>query len=134
MRKQSSRSAVLLHSCAVTAQLICAFVFAAQIVQFLFYLHPKFQASSHFLWLYSLVCVRPVQKLHCWFSHEAAHMLKILMVHTSSSSDRIFSTRINMFGDVTTFWYRAVVKRPFTVYIAPRSLVIVRIPAVVVPF
>ena len=33
-------------SCAVTAQLISAFVFAEQIVQSLFFLNPKFQASS----------------------------------------------------------------------------------------
>ena len=38
------------------------------------YLNPKFQASSSFLCLYSLVCVGPVRKPHCWFSHEAAHM------------------------------------------------------------
>ena len=30
-------------SCAVTTQLISAFVFATRIVQFLFYLNPKFQ-------------------------------------------------------------------------------------------
>ena len=51
------------------------FVFAARIVQFLFYLNPKFQASSSFLCLYRPVCVRPVRKPHCWFSHEAAHLL-----------------------------------------------------------
>ena len=44
-------------SCAVTAQLISAFVFAIRIVQFLYYLNPKFQASSHLLWLYSPICV-----------------------------------------------------------------------------
>ena len=33
-------------SCAVTAQLISAFIFTSWIVQFLFLLHPKFQASS----------------------------------------------------------------------------------------
>ena len=44
-------------SCAVTAQLISAFVFATQIVQSLFILNSKFQASSHLLWLYSPVCV-----------------------------------------------------------------------------
>ena len=33
----------------VTAKLISAFVFATRIVQFLFYLNPKFQASSSFL-------------------------------------------------------------------------------------
>ena len=48
--------------------------FAAQMVQFLFYLNPKFQASSSFLCLYRPVCVGPVRKPHCWFSHEAAHM------------------------------------------------------------
>ena len=46
-------------SCAVTAQLISAFVFAKRVVQSLFYLNPKFQASGHLLWLYSPVCVGP---------------------------------------------------------------------------
>ena len=50
-------------SCAVTAQLISAFVFATRIVHSLYYLNSKFQASSHLLWLYSPVCVRPGQKL-----------------------------------------------------------------------
>ena len=44
-------------SCAVTAQLISAFVFATRIVLSLFYLIPKFQAFGHLLWVYSLVCV-----------------------------------------------------------------------------
>ena len=39
-------------SCAVTAQLISAFVFATQIVQSIKFLNPKFQASSHPLWLW----------------------------------------------------------------------------------
>ena len=34
---------------AVTTKLISAFVFATRIIQFLFYLNPKFQASSSFL-------------------------------------------------------------------------------------
>ena len=42
--------------CAVTALLISAFVFATSIVQSLFFLNPKFQASNHLLWLYSSVC------------------------------------------------------------------------------
>ena len=49
-------------SWAVAAQLIGAFVFAIRIVQSLYYLHPKFQASSHLVWLYSLVCVGPGRK------------------------------------------------------------------------
>ena len=55
-------------------ELISAFVFATWIVQFLHYLYPKFQASSIFLCLYRPVCVRPVLKPHCWFSHKAAHL------------------------------------------------------------
>ena len=38
------------------------------------YLDPKFQASSSFLCLCRPVCVRPVRKPHCWFSHEAAQL------------------------------------------------------------
>ena len=57
------------------AKLISAFVFATRIVQFLFYVNPKFQASRSFLCLYRLVCVGPVRKPQCWFSHEAAHII-----------------------------------------------------------
>ena len=46
-------------SFAVTAKLISAFVFATWIVHgpFLFFLNPKFQASSHPLWLHRPICV-----------------------------------------------------------------------------
>ena len=36
-------------------------------------LSPKLQASSHLLWLYSLVFIRPSRKPECWFSHDEAH-------------------------------------------------------------
>ena len=49
-------------SFAVTAKLISASVFATRIVYFLFYLNPKFQASSSFLRLYRPVCVGPGRK------------------------------------------------------------------------
>ena len=43
----------------------------------LFFLNPKFQASSLLLCLYSPVCVGPVRKPHCWFSHEAAQIIDV---------------------------------------------------------
>ena len=43
-------------------QLNIAFVFATRIVQSLYFVNPKFQASSHPLWLCSSVCVRPGRK------------------------------------------------------------------------
>ena len=49
-------------SFAVTAKLISAFVFAIGIVQSLYYIHPKFQASNHLRWLYKPVCVGPGRK------------------------------------------------------------------------
>ena len=49
-------------SCAVTTQLISAFVLATKTVQSLSFLNPKFQASSQLLWLYSPVCVGPGRK------------------------------------------------------------------------
>ena len=61
-------------SFAVTAKLISAFVFATRIVQFFYFLNPKFPFSSHLLCLYSPDCVGPVRKPHCWFSHEAAQI------------------------------------------------------------
>ena len=42
------------------------YVFATRIVQFVFYLYPKFEASSCFLCLYKSVCVGPVRKPHCY--------------------------------------------------------------------
>ena len=65
-------------SFAVTAKLISAFVFATRIVHF-FFLNPKFQASSLLLCLYSSVCIRPVLKPHCWFSHEVAHTKRCII-------------------------------------------------------
>ena len=49
-------------SFAVTTKLISAFVFAIRIVQSLYYLYTKFQASSHLVYLHSLVCVGPGRK------------------------------------------------------------------------
>ena len=43
----------------VTPQLISAFVFATEVVQSLYFLNPKCQASCYLLWMHSLVCVRP---------------------------------------------------------------------------
>ena len=37
-------------------------------------------ASSSFLCLYRPVCVGPVWKPHCWFSHETAQILNILFI------------------------------------------------------
>ena len=65
-------------SFAVTAKLISAFVFATQIVHFLYYLNPKFQVSSHLLWLYSLVCVGPGRKPDRWFSHDTLIFLLLI--------------------------------------------------------
>ena len=58
IRKQRRRSAAQ----SVAAQLISASVFAIRIIQSLIYLNPKFQASSHLLWLYSTICVGPGRK------------------------------------------------------------------------
>ena len=42
-----------------TDQPLC---FATRIAQSLYFINPKFHASSHLLWLYSPVCVGPGQK------------------------------------------------------------------------
>ena len=67
-------------SFAVTAKLICAFVFATCLVQFLYFLNTKFQASSHLLWLHSPVCVRPGRKPEDRFSHHEAHFIQYMQV------------------------------------------------------
>ena len=79
MRNQRRRS--------VTAKLIIsAFVCATWIVQFLYFLNPKFAASSMFLWLNNLVCVGPGTKPHCWFSHKAAHLVSVETIKVNCSA------------------------------------------------
>ena len=58
----------------VTAKLISAFLFTTWIVKSLYFLSPKFQASSHLLWLYSPVCVSPGRKPEDRFSHNEAQI------------------------------------------------------------
>ena len=70
-------------SCAVTAQLIIAFVFTTQIVHFLFFLNLIYQASSIFLRLYRAVCVRlgriPLRPV---FSRQGSYELNIRKRHS----------------------------------------------------
>ena len=40
-------------------QLISTFIFAIQMVQSLYFLNPKVQASSHIMWMHSPVCIGP---------------------------------------------------------------------------
>ena len=65
------------------------FVFATWIVQYLFFLNTKFQASSHLQWLYrGLDCVRPGQNPHYWFSHVAAQLSFLTGIKICSISHR----------------------------------------------
>ena len=52
-----------------TTKLISAFVFDTQLVQFLYFINQKFQASDHLLWLYSPDYVSLVGKPEDRFSH-----------------------------------------------------------------
>ena len=63
-------------SFAVTAKLISAFVFTTRIVQFLFFLNPKFQASSPLLCLYSLVCVKPCRPVSTRRGSSMSHIMR----------------------------------------------------------
>ena len=81
-------------------QLLCnceadhAFVFATRIVQFLYSLNLEFPASNYILCLYSLLCVGPVWKPHCLFSHDTDQMLRekihLHIVTCSINGDVIF--------------------------------------------
>ena len=84
-------------SCAGTAQLISAFVFAKQIVQSLYFLYPKFQAYSNLLWLYSPVCVGPGQKPRRPVFSERGSYLHCLP----------FS--LNLLGDILLLYYKRLI-------------------------
>ena len=66
-----NKGADQLHSNCEADQRLC---FATWIVPFLYFINPKFPASSHLLCLHSSVRVELVWKPHCWFSHEMAHL------------------------------------------------------------
>ena len=68
-------------------KLISTFVFAKQIVQFLYFLGVEFKASSHGLCLYSSVCVGPVQISHCWFPHDRAQLCEDVMKINNDRKD-----------------------------------------------
>ena len=90
----------------ITAKLISAIVFAIRIVQSLYFLNSKFQASSHIVWLYSPVYVgpgwkprRPVFSERSSFklllqdksSHKQANIDLILTTHTVGRSACTFA-------------------------------------------
>ena len=57
MRKPDYAKTKAQISFTVTVKLISAFVFATRIVQFFFFLNPKFQDSSLLLSLYRPICI-----------------------------------------------------------------------------
>ena len=62
-------SSVILHMLqqrSGSGSVISAFIFPIGIVQFLYFLHPEFPASSNLLCLHSPVCLRPGRKRSCW--------------------------------------------------------------------
>ena len=61
-------------SFAVTVKLISAIVFATQIVQFVFFLNPKFQEASLLLCCTDQFVSDLVGTPYCWFSHAKAQM------------------------------------------------------------
>ena len=70
-----------------TAILISAFIFASRIVQFLYFLNPKFPASNDLLLLYSPVCVRPGRNPNCWFSHAKVQYIEHTKQHRNAYFD-----------------------------------------------
>ena len=78
----------------VTAKLISAFVFATRIVQSLYFLHPKFRASSHFLWLHSPVCVKPDRFSHVESQFILTHFLTDGFSHPYHLDEHAFISRV----------------------------------------
>ena len=78
----------------VTAQLICGFVFATQIVQSLYFLNRKFQASIDLLLLHSLVCVGPgLNPRRPVFSRRGSHNNALLSSSSINYHDHFMKTR-----------------------------------------
>ena len=108
-------------SFAVTAKLISAFVFATRIVQSLYFLNLKFQASSYLLWLHSPVCVGPGQKPRIPVFSERGSNYKWAVLHKNLSSG--FSIRSGTNRAIFhSRWLGAFRKlRKCTIYVAKRK-------------
>ena len=59
--------------------------FVTGIVQSLYFLNPKFQASSHLLWLYSPICVGPVGNPEDRFFSQQGSILIVFSTEKSPS-------------------------------------------------
>ena len=74
----------------VTAKLISAFVFATRIVQYIYSLNTKFEASSPLLWLYSRACVGPGWKpQRPVFSQRGSYMSCVMRKSVFRISDQV---------------------------------------------
>ena len=94
-------------SFAVTAKLISAFVFATQIVQSLYFLNMKLQASSHLLWQHSPVCVGPGRKPR--LAHIAVLSLSVFSrLKFIQSPNRLIYVRLNFvrMKRILSFFFR----------------------------
>ena len=80
--------------------MISTFVFTTWMIQSLYFLNPKFQASSHLQWLYSLVCARPGQNPHGWFSLIVTQICGISMLTEAGPTvkTRSWNTKITRFS------------------------------------
>ena len=65
----------------VTAKLISVFVFATPIVQSLYFLNPRFQASSHlqFCGITARFGLDMVGNPKDWFCHNEAHLITLFL-------------------------------------------------------
>ena len=92
-----------IHRFCITAKLISAFVFATRILQSLFFLNPKFQASSHLLWLYRPVCVGPGRKPRDPFSQNEAQLCYTPYLYGDNSGpDSCFTVVVHTSDSMTT--------------------------------
>ena len=70
-------------------QIKSAIVFAAQIVQSLYFRNPKFQASGHHLCMYSSVCVGPGRKPPRQVSPNAAQIYKVIALTSPRETPKV---------------------------------------------
>ena len=100
------------------------FVFATRIVQSLYCLYSKVQASSHLLWLYSLVCVGPGRKPGILvfsqrgsFSTNASLPCGLYLLLTILDKCLVYIERKHsLCGFLASFWFRPWFKLYFNYF------------------
>ena len=96
----------------------------------LYFLLLKFPAFSHLLYLYSSVCVGPVRKPYCLFSHDAAEFCQLVLclcvyLHGTARPCNSITMQLSHLSRFDYDWYRGLNHGPIVIIVSK----LIRVPS-----